>query len=390
MVRSRHVRLVAWAFVALAARAQPALGQMVLMPGETRGNIPAAGQVLEVQGNQFADFRSWAAVSFGRADVLSQVIKLEARHPVRFFPVHGKAIARGMLFVDFCVPTRDAIGGCGAEPATPDTITALLTFDYGYLGYLTAHGFTSEATLNVTASVLDRVEQRYIHIDELKSLSVKSKQIAIKDVPIPIPGIEDPTLTRPSTFTLILKRGRVYRFQFAAAVTSTKGLIQPMGIGVSANADFSGPFSSLAPVDGFVMLRNLTIKVSPDVPTLEDLVEVLQDQVAALLTQIDQLRAEHQADLTTLREELGELRLATIGPGPLACTSLPPGPDWSCVAGGWVPPGHPSAGGSPGLPAPPVAPPPVACPGPPPATGWVCVSGGWVPPDHPLARGGGS
>lgn len=396
MVRSRCVRLAGWTFVALVAGAPPARGQdpppTVLVPGEIRENIPAAGKVLQVQGNEFVDFRSWAAVSFERADALSQNIKLEAKHPITAFPVYGTAIARGMLFLDFCIPSSDAATGCGTESATPEAVTTTITFGYGYAGHLSALGLTSEATFSVTASILDRAEQRYIHIHELKHLSVKATNLSVKDLPVQIPGIENPTLTRPVTFTLILKRGRIYRYQLAAATTSTKGVAQPLvGAGIHAWSDFAGPIPGLfAPVDGFVQLRNLTIHVSPSITSLQDVVNSLEERIAALAEQLGQIREEHQVDVTALREELAELRLATIGPGPVACNSLPPGQNWLCVSGGWVPPDHPSAGGGPGLPAPPVPPPsaPTACLGAAPATGWVCVNGGWVPPDHPLARGG--
>jgi glucose/arabinose dehydrogenase len=82
------------------------------------------------------------------------------------------------------------------------------------------------------------------------------------------------------------------------------------------------------------------------------------------------------------------VRVTNAPPG--GCLSAPPGPDWVCVSGGWVPPGHPLAGGG-------STPPPSTPPSPPPASGcsttapasdWVCVNGGWVPPGHPLAGGG--
>lgn len=51
------------------------------------------------------------------------------------------------------------------------------------------------------------------------------------------------------------------------------------------------------------------------------------------------------------------------------CSATPPGPNWSCVNGGWVPPSYT-------VPVPPA----VACATPQPAPGWSCVNGGWVPP----------
>lgn len=396
MVRPRCAWLALWTLVTLVGSTTPALGQdpppIVLFPGEARDKIPAAGKVLQVQGNQFADFRSWADVKFERADEQSQNIKLEARHPVREFQVFGTAIARGMLFLDFCVPTSVAVSGCGTESGTPEYINAVLSFGYGIVGHLGAFGFTSEATLDVTASVLDRLEQSFIHVQDLKNLSVRAKNVSVKDVPIPIPDLADATITRAVTFSLTLKRGRVYRFQLAARVSTTKGIFQPIGFPHFAVADFTGPTPGATnPVDGFVQLRNLTISVSLDSLSIQDLISSLQEQLARLASQIDELRTGHREDLAALHAEVAELRLATIGPGPGTCTGAAPGTGWVCVAGSWVPPGHPLAGGVGAVPPePPVAPPPVAaCPGVAPAAGWVCVNGGWVPPDHPLAGGGG-
>jgi len=391
---TRHAGRIGCLLALLGLSVQPARGQVTLMPGEALANIPAAGKVLEVQGNQFADFRSWAEVKFDRADSEAQNIRLVASHPVRYFPVFGTAVARGMLFADFCVPAAGAATGCGSEPATEDLISATLAFSYGIVGRVSSFGFTARATIDVTASVLDVKEQHYVHTEQLKSLSVKGQTISVKDVPIPIPGWDDATITTGIAFPLILKRGRLYRFQFAAAATSTKGVVQSPGSAFFAFSDFSGPVPGPSgPVDGFVQLRNLTISVAPDSSSLlADIVNSLQEQISRLVEQVDRLRSDYQDDVAALREQLGELRLATIGPGPGVCASAPPGLDWLCVSGGWVPPGHPSAigGGSPVSPSPPPGlPPPATCPGAAPATGWVCVNGGWVPPDHPLARGGG-
>lgn len=59
-------------------------------------------------------------------------------------------------------------------------------------------------------------------------------------------------------------------------------------------------------------------------------------------------------------------------PPPPGCTTPQPGAGWTCVNGGWQPPGQ----GGGGLPT---------CSTPAPVPGWVQVNGGWVPPDHPLA-----
>jgi beta-glucosidase len=73
------------------------------------------------------------------------------------------------------------------------------------------------------------------------------------------------------------------------------------------------------------------------------------------------------------------------------CATGTPGAGWVCVNGGWLPPGHPGIGGTaapviPGAPVPPTNP-PASCQTVQPGPTWVCVNGGWVPPDHPLASG---
>ena len=83
---------------------------------------------------------------------------------------------------------------------------------------------------------------------------------------------------------------------------------------------------------------------------------------------------------------------------PVACTTVKPATTWVCVGGGWLPPDHPlavSAPSTPTTPTPPTTPPPAnTCATPDPFTGipgliGVCVNGGWVPIGHPLAGGGG-
>lgn len=82
---------------------------------------------------------------------------------------------------------------------------------------------------------------------------------------------------------------------------------------------------------------------------------------------------------------------ATPTPTPSTCPGSAPVSNWLCVNGGWVPPDHPLAIGTPTptLPTPSPMPTPTsgACVGTAPVSGWVCVGNGWVPPDHPLAVG---
>lgn len=76
-------------------------------------------------------------------------------------------------------------------------------------------------------------------------------------------------------------------------------------------------------------------------------------------------------------------------PNPAACLTLSPGAGWTCVNGGWLPPGFPGVAGAPSTPASPAPnaplPTPAACQTPSPGSGWTCVNGGWVPPGYPGA-----
>jgi phosphatidylserine/phosphatidylglycerophosphate/cardiolipin synthase-like enzyme len=66
-----------------------------------------------------------------------------------------------------------------------------------------------------------------------------------------------------------------------------------------------------------------------------------------------------------------------------SCATPSPGTGWTCVNGGWVPPGYPIGPAAPApspAPAPAPAPSPAACLTPSPGAGWTCVNGGWLPP----------
>jgi hypothetical protein len=71
----------------------------------------------------------------------------------------------------------------------------------------------------------------------------------------------------------------------------------------------------------------------------------------------------------------GNWQPPTTTPSSGGCTTVSPGSGWVCVNGGWLP------SGSPGAPLPPSS----SCPSVQPGPGWVCVNGGWVPLDSPLA-----
>jgi len=75
------------------------------------------------------------------------------------------------------------------------------------------------------------------------------------------------------------------------------------------------------------------------------------------------------------------------GSGTATCTTIRPGADWTCVSGNWLPPGFPipgsgtaGAGSTGGTGA-------TTCTTIKPGADWVCVSGNWLPPGHPLAAG---
>jgi len=99
---------------------------------------------------------------------------------------------------------------------------------------------------------------------------------------------------------------------------------------------------------------------------------------------------------------------AQPSPSSGSCTTGRPGPDWFCFNGGWLPPGYPLPPGTPSAPATGCAAPapgigwtcvgnawqppaqPGSCATPDPFVvlgGGVCVNGGWVPRGHPAAGG---
>jgi len=54
------------------------------------------------------------------------------------------------------------------------------------------------------------------------------------------------------------------------------------------------------------------------------------------------------------------------------CTTVQPGADWTCVNGGWLPPGSTTTGGTTSTTG--------GCTTVQPGPGWTCVNGGWLPP----------
>jgi hypothetical protein len=78
----------------------------------------------------------------------------------------------------------------------------------------------------------------------------------------------------------------------------------------------------------------------------------------------------------------------TIGGTSLACTTVQPGAGWRCVNGGWLPPGYPgvtsgTAGASTGAATSGTTGGTTAvCTTVQPGAGWTCVNGGWLPPGY--------
>ena len=66
-------------------------------------------------------------------------------------------------------------------------------------------------------------------------------------------------------------------------------------------------------------------------------------------------------------------------PQETGCTTIQPGPDWTCARGGWYPPGMTPPGGEPRRTSEP-PPQPTGCTTIQPGPGWTCSRGGWFPP----------
>ena len=80
-------------------------------------------------------------------------------------------------------------------------------------------------------------------------------------------------------------------------------------------------------------------------------------------------------------------------PDPSACTTIRPGEEWFCFNGNWYPPGFPVPGGTSTPPPPP--PSETTCTTVQPGPDWTCFNGGWLPPgilgtcNTALSSGGG-
>lgn len=318
--RLSHITLLT---LLLLIFAQTGQAQMILMPGELYENIAAAGKIIANTGDQPAPpieiasttkLQSSSTVSFDRADNLTQNIRLFAN--VNPALLAKTAIARGILYVDFCVPVPGS-GTCDSppDPAAPD-ITASITFGYGVVGSVSALGLGAKATFAASGSVIDLDRSAYVNYQKLADLSASLGTVkVIAKIPIPIPDFTQAETTLPVTFTTLLKRGHTYRFQLAGA-SSAQGRI-----GSTAGSDFYG-YATTSLQRGRVQLYNLTIQVGQDtsdlsnqLAELETLVASLQDQVGNLAGQIDTLRENFQGDTDALHQELEDLSKRVEIPG---------------------------------------------------------------------------
>jgi hypothetical protein len=301
----------------LSLASQSSMAQLVLMPGETRGNVAAAGQVIQNTGESHTVSstasagggtsapQSITAVTFDRADAMTQNMRLyaDAGSPTAFTK---SVVARGILYVDFCVP-KAGFGACDttSDPAAPD-VTANLTFGYGLVGAVTA--ILGKATFAASASIIDLERSAFINYQALGELSATLGSVKkIAEIPIPVPDFSQAKTTLPVTFTALLKRGRVYRFQLSGVSTAQAA------IGGAALSDFytSANFSLQ---QGRVQLHNLTIQIgqsesdlSGEVAALKTLIGSLQNQVGNLGDAVDTLRDSFDADTSALRDELANL-----------------------------------------------------------------------------------
>ena len=234
-------------------------------------------------------------------------------HPIA---ITKSVVARGSLYVDFCVP-KPGLGTCDTtiDPAAPD-VTANLTFGYGLVGAVTA--ILGKATFAASASIVDLERSAFINYQALGELSATLGSVKkIAEIPVPLPDFSQAQTSLPVTFTALLKRGRLYRFQLSGASTAQAA---PGG---GALSDFytSANFS-LQP--GRVQLHNLTIQIgqsdadlSGEVAALKTLVGSLQNQVGNLGDALDSLRDSFDTDTSALRAELNDLAKRVDVPGTL-------------------------------------------------------------------------
>ena len=283
---------------------------LALMPGETRENIPAAGHVVqssspvdpEPAGVATSPNPVGTAVAFTREDEFTQIMYVYASDSISGFDAK---VARGILFIDFCVP-RAGAGVCDAvsDPTAPEIIVSL-TFQFGVIGAAYTEGALADAKVALTGSVVDTEKASFVAFkdllgNQLSSHGIQFAPISIDWVPIPLPNHTEATITQPVTFPAILiKRGRIYRFQLSAAATADGD-----GYADSYRTDCS--FAGCERQR--VMLRDVTITVNDDsdqdllsqIENLKSVVAALQEQFGNLGARIDALEDNLQELISAL------------------------------------------------------------------------------------------
>jgi hypothetical protein len=290
--------------------------QLILEPGETYSNVPAAGKVLKNTGEQRPPppnvastglDASVSTVSFDRNDSLTQNIRLHTEVNPRL--LSKSAVARGILYVDFCVP-QSGLDHCNLPPDSdaPD-ITASIRFGYGVVGVVSALGPGSKATFSASAAVIDLQRSEFVNYQSLSDMSASLGTVkVVLKVPIPIPDLEGSETTQPVTFTTLLKRGVTYRFQLSGASTA-------QGFATSRVSSDYYSFANPSLVErGRLQLHNLTIQVgqepgdtSKELNDLKALVSSLVVQLGHLGAQVESLRENYEEDTTALRQEFVDL-----------------------------------------------------------------------------------
>jgi hypothetical protein len=279
---------------------------LALQPGETAANIAASGQVIESSNPISHPIGSvipipGTAVAFNRADPQTQNMFLFVKS------IALTQTARGMLYADFCVP-KPGLGACDTapDPNAPDIIVSL-TFQYGVIGTAFTGYFLADASLALTGSVVDTVTNSFVAFQDLignnlSSHGVQFSPISIDWVPVPLPNYSTATIKAPITFpAMLLKRGRIYRFQLSAAATA-KGILP------NAPPSYVDAWSN----DKRIMLTDLTINVNQDssIGNLQEQVNSLQAAVSALQTQLGSLAARIDALQVNLQASIDALSAA--------------------------------------------------------------------------------
>lgn len=312
--------------LAAPANAQPAA--VPLFPGEHHQNVFTTGIISEPSTSGAASYN----ITFdGPASVRNIRMSMVAVKVLGGSTVR----ARGRLIYDFCVP-RPGSTVCDAvsDPLAPD-ITASITFSYGIAGIVTTQGPGSRSNLHAFAAVKDLTTNSFVNYLELANVTSSGGTVkVVAKVPVFLPEFEEATITSPVTFTTIVKRGRKYRFELSARGTLDAGTFLLVNAGTpGAQLNFAGPQFLQTP-DGFVQLRGLSIRISPDltsaleekVASLEEVVVSLQQQLGAMADQIATLMGNVEEDLAGLEQRISSIPEGPPGPMGPAGPQGEPGP----------------------------------------------------------------